>query len=90
MKNHGCEFRIPYQHDGAERWYYPDFVAHIDDGAGPEDLLSLVLEVSGRDLPEKKAKVETAGDLLGTRREQPGELGPLGVLRGPRPVEPTD
>ena len=60
VKNHGCEFRIPYTHDGAERWYYPDFVAHIDDGHGAGDLLNLVLEVSGRDLPEKQAKTAAA------------------------------
>ena len=60
VKNHGCEFRIPYTHGGVERWYYPDFVAHIDDGRGAGDLLNLVLEVSGRDLPEKQAKTDAA------------------------------
>ena len=63
VKNHGCEFRIPYQHDGVERWYYPDFIAHVDDGGGPGDLLNVVLEVSGRDLAEKRAKVEAAQTL---------------------------
>ena len=61
VKNHGLEFRIPYTHDGQERWYYPDFIARIDDGHGPDDLLYLVLEVSGRDLPDKAAKTAVAG-----------------------------
>ncbi len=63
VKNHGLEFRIPYTYDGQERWYYPDFIARIDDGHGPDDPLYLVLEVSGPDLSEKAAKTAAASRL---------------------------
>ena len=63
VKNHGLEFRIPYTYDGRERWYYPDFIARIDDGRGSDDPLYLVLEVSGPDLPDKAAKTATASKL---------------------------
>ena len=63
VKNHGLEFRIPYTYDGQERWYYPDFIARIDDGHGPDDPLYLVLEVSGPDLSEKVAKTAAASRL---------------------------
>ena len=63
VKNHGLEFRIPYTYDGQERWYYPDFIAQIDDVRSPDDPLYLVLEVSGRDLPDKVAKTAAAGGL---------------------------
>ncbi len=60
VKNYGLEFRIPYTYDGQERWYYPDFIARIDDGSDLDDPLYLVLEVSGRNLPEKAAKTAAA------------------------------
>ena len=63
VKNHGLEFRIPYTYNGLERWYYPDFIARIEDGCGPDDPLNLVLEVSGPDLPEKAAKTASASEL---------------------------
>ena len=63
VKNHGLEFRIPYTYNGQERWYYADFIARIDDGHSPDDPLYLVLEVSGRDLPDKAAKTAAASRL---------------------------
>jgi type III restriction enzyme len=63
VKNQGFDFVIPYTLNGDERAYYPDFVARVDDGHGPEDLLNLVIEVSGEARKDKQAKVDTARTL---------------------------
>ena len=48
VKNHGLGFEVPYQAgDGGPRIYLPDFIALIDDGRGPDDLLHLAAEVKG-------------------------------------------
>ncbi len=56
-------FSIPYEHAGKQAMYIPDFVAYVDDGAGWEDPLKLIIEVSGRHDNEsresKVSKVET-------------------------------
>ncbi|MDY3555757.1 DEAD/DEAH box helicase family protein [Gemmata sp. JC717] len=59
-KNQALGFRIPYTHDGRAGNYYPDLIVKLDDGRGPDDLLNLVLEVSGQKKKEKDAKVQTA------------------------------
>jgi len=59
-KNQGIGFRIPYTCDGRAGNYYPDLIIKIDDGRGANDLLNLVLEVSGQKKKEKEAKVQTA------------------------------
>ncbi|AMV38779.1 BPTD_3080 family restriction endonuclease [Planctomyces sp. SH-PL62] len=59
-KNQGIGFRIPYTLDGRPGNYFPDLVVKLDDGRGPDDLLNLVLEVSGQKKKEKDAKVQTA------------------------------
>ena len=41
----------------------PDFIACVDDGHGEDDLLNLVVEVSGEKRKDKAAKVATARDL---------------------------
>jgi type III restriction enzyme len=55
-------FSIPYTVDGEQREYFPDFIARIDDGRGKdaEDLLNVVIEVTGEMKKEKEAKVATA------------------------------
>ncbi|MDX9956350.1 MAG: restriction endonuclease subunit R, partial [Anaerolineae bacterium] len=63
VKNHNLGFTIPYTLNGEERQYIPDFIACLDDGHGPEDLLNLVLEVSGEARKDKAAKVATAQTL---------------------------
>ena len=63
VKNHNIGFIIPYTFNGQEKSYYPDFVARINDGHGPDDLLSLIIEVTGEDKKDKAAKVETAKTL---------------------------
>jgi type III restriction enzyme len=47
VKNQGLGFTIPYVLDGKQRSYLPDFIVRLDDGHGSDDLLNLVIEVSG-------------------------------------------
>ena len=63
VKNHHLGFTIPYTLNGEEHQYTPDFIACLDDGHGPDDLLNLVLEVSGAARADKAAKVATAQTL---------------------------
>ena len=63
VKNQGMGFEIPYAIEGKQHRYMPDFVARIDDGHGPGDLLNLLIEVTGMRGRPKEAKVDTARDL---------------------------
>jgi type III restriction enzyme len=63
VKNQSLGFTIPYTLNGEERQYIPDFIACLDDGHGPDDLLNLIVEVSGEAKRDKAAKVATARDL---------------------------
>jgi type III restriction enzyme len=63
VKNQGLGFTIPYSIGGDEKQYVPDFIARINDGNGPDDLLNLILEVSGEARQDKAAKVATARNL---------------------------
>ncbi|MGD0753047.1 MAG: hypothetical protein ABSA23_16765 [Anaerolineales bacterium] len=62
-KNFQLGFTIPYTLNGKEHSYLPDYLIHLDDGHGPDDLLNLILEVSGEAKKEKAAKVSTARTL---------------------------
>lgn len=63
VKNHNLGFAIPYTLGGEEKNYIPDFIACIDDGHGPTDLLNLIVEVTGEKKKDKAAKVATASTL---------------------------
>nr|MDA8162830.1 hypothetical protein [Desulfobacteraceae bacterium] len=63
VKNHNLGFIIPYTLNGEERNYIPDFIACIDDGHGPDDLLNLIVEVTGEKKKDKAAKTATARTL---------------------------
>ncbi len=63
VKNHNLSFTIPYTLNGEEKNYIPDFIACIDDGHGPGDLLNLIVEVTGEKKKDKAAKVATARTL---------------------------
>ena len=63
VKNHNLSFFIPYTLDGDQKNYIPDFIACIDDGHGPIDLLNLIVEVTGEKKKDKAAKVATARTL---------------------------
>ncbi len=62
-KNHQLQFTIPYTLAGDERQYMPDFLVRLDDGRGKEDLLTLIVEVSGEARKDKAAKAATARNL---------------------------
>ena len=55
--------QVPYTFEGRPGNYYPDYILKIDDGRGIADLLHLIVEISGRELKEKEAKVETVKSL---------------------------
>jgi type III restriction enzyme len=61
VKNQNLGFTIPYTLNGEERHYVPDFIVHINDGK--EDLLNLIIEVTGEKTKEKLAKVGAARNL---------------------------
>ncbi len=63
VKNHNLGFTIPYTINGEEHQYHPDFIARIDDGHGQDDLLNLIIEVTGEKKKDKAAKVATARTL---------------------------
>ena len=62
VKNHNLGFEVPYLVGAETRRYRPDFILHIDDGHGSDDLLNLVVEIKGyrgEDAKDKKAAMET-------------------------------
>lgn len=63
VKNQSLGFTIPYSLDGKQHAYIPDFLADTDDGHGDDDLLHLVVEVTGQKDKAKTAKTATARDL---------------------------
>jgi len=63
VKNQNLGFTIPYTLAGEERQYIPDFIVRVADGQGPDDLLNLIVEVSGEARKDKAAKVATARTL---------------------------
>ncbi len=75
VKNHNLGFTIPFAYGGRERQYIPDFIAHVDDGRGANDLLQLVIEVSGEARDDKQAKVATARNLWVPALNRDGQYG---------------
>lgn len=63
VKNHNLGFTIPYSLNGEARNYTPDFIACINDDKGKDDLLNLIIEVTGEKKKDKAAKVTTARTL---------------------------
>ncbi|HEV3261348.1 MAG TPA: DUF433 domain-containing protein [Gemmataceae bacterium] len=63
VKNQNLGFKIPYTFEGRPGNYYPDYLLRVDDGKGTDDLLNLLVEISGQELQEKEAKVDTARTL---------------------------
>jgi type III restriction enzyme len=63
-KRHGGRVGyVDYTLNGEEHNYIPDFIACIDDRRGPDDLLNLLVEVTGEKKKDKAAKVATARTL---------------------------
>lgn len=75
VKNQGLGFTIPYTIDGQQRSYVPDFIVRIDDGHGDDDLLNLIIEVSGAGRRDKEHKVNTTRDLWIPAVNNHGGLG---------------
>ncbi|MDD4051842.1 MAG: DEAD/DEAH box helicase family protein [candidate division Zixibacteria bacterium] len=75
VKNQNLGFAIPYTIDGEEHSYIPDFIARMDDGHGPDDLLNVIIEVTGEARRDKLAKVETARKLWIPAVNNHGSLG---------------
>ena len=63
VKNQGLGFDVPYLADAVARRYLPDFIVQIDDGHGPDDPLSLVVEVKGFRGLDAQLKAETMAAL---------------------------
>ena len=65
VKNQGLNLKVPYTYEGRAANYVPDFLIrlHDRDSTGDDDLLTLMLEVSGEAKKEKQAKVAAAADL---------------------------
>ncbi len=76
-KNQGLNFKIPYTYEGRPGNYVPDFLIRLRDPAstGPDDLLTLVLEVTGEAKKEKQAKVAAAEHLWTVAVNNWGGLG---------------
>ena len=49
--------------NGEEKQYVPDFLIRVDDGNGDDNLLNLIVEVTGEKRKDKIAKVSTAKTL---------------------------
>jgi type III restriction enzyme len=60
VKNQNLGFFIPYTINGEEHDYEPDFIAHIKVR---DEVLNLIIEVSGREKKEKAIKTATARNL---------------------------
>ena len=58
VKNRNLGFEVPYRYAGAVRRYVPDFIVVVDDGAGTDDPLHLVVEVKGLRGDDAGAKKE--------------------------------
>ncbi len=80
LKNQGVGFTIPYSVDGMQRNYTPDFVAVMRDREDPEDVLNLIIEVTGEKKKDKEAKVQTAKELWIPAVNNHGGLGRWGFI----------
>lgn len=80
VKNQNLGFAIPYTLNGEEKKYFPDFLACIDDGHGPDDLLNLIVEVTGEKKKDKAAKVATARTLWVPSVNNHGSFGRWGFI----------
>nr|WP_294512003.1 DEAD/DEAH box helicase family protein [uncultured Rhodopila sp.] len=81
VKNDHLDFEVPYQHDGQDHRYRPDFIAVLDDGRGPDDPLHLVLEVKGERDGQDDAKHDTMRALWVPSVNAVGRYGRWDFLR---------
>ena len=73
VKNHHLGFTIPYlTHTLEKRHYVPDFIVRIQDG---DEVVNLILEVSGVEREDKRQKVDTTKNLWVPAVNNHGEFG---------------
>ena len=80
VKNHNIGFLIPYTVKGDQRNYVPDFIVRLDDGRGADDLLNLIVEVTGQRDADKAAKVAAARNLWVPAVNNAGMWGRWGFI----------
>lgn len=80
VKNQGLGFTIPYTVNGDDRQYFPDFIVRFDDDHGPDDLLNLIVEVTGERKKDKEAKTSTARTLWVPAVNNHGGFGRWGFV----------
>ncbi len=81
VKNHNMGFMIPYiNHNGERRQYVPDFIVRIRRGenGSNDDIVNLILEVSGMPREDKVQKVNTIKNMWLPAVNGCGEFGGLG------------
>jgi type III restriction enzyme len=81
VKNDHLDFEVPYQHDGQDHRYRPDFIVALDDGGGEGDPLHLVLEVKGERDGRDDAKHDTMRALWAQSVNATGRYGRWDFLR---------
>ncbi len=78
VKNHNLGFTIPYvNHNGESRQYVPDFIARIltANNGSNDDIVNLILEVSGMPREDKVQKVNTIKNMWLPAVNGCGEFG---------------
>lgn len=86
VKNHHTlGFTIPYiNHEGENRRYVPDFIVRIQSNS-TDDILNLILEVSGMSREDKKQKVNTIKNMWLPAVNGCGEFGKWDFLESSDP-----
>jgi type III restriction enzyme len=79
VKNQNLGFTIPYALEGDERSYLPDFIARVKV-PGSDELMNLIVEVSGEKRKDKMAKVETTKTLWVPAVNNYGAFGKWGFI----------
>ncbi|RKU18714.1 restriction endonuclease subunit R [Candidatus Poribacteria bacterium] len=78
VKNHNLGFTIPYiNHNGESRQYVPDFIVRIQtsESGSTDDILNLILEVSGMPREDKVQKINTIKNMWLPAVNSCGEFG---------------
>jgi type III restriction enzyme len=75
VKNQNLGFIMPHTVDGQHRNCIPDFIVVLLDREDPEDLLHLIIEVTGEKKRDKESKVQTARSLWVPAVNDHGGLG---------------
>jgi type III restriction enzyme len=91
-KNQGLNLKIPYTYEGRPGNYMPDFLICLRDPAStdPDDLLTLLLEVSGEARADKQAKVAAAEHLWTVAVNNWGGLGRWAFLEATDPWDASN